>query len=77
MFRKIINWLLYTLGFKKKEHKDAVVSLMDTMALMLGMIAIIGVMKSFGPFPKQPWYRRILFRVKLFFMRSRAILIGY
>lgn len=77
MLRKLINWLLYTLGLKKKEHKDAIVSLMDVMPLMLIVAAIMGAAKSLGPFPKQPWHRRILFKVKLFFRESRAILIGY
>jgi len=77
VLRKIINWLLYTLGLKEREHKDAIVSLMDIIPLMFGMIAIIGAVKSLGPFHKQPWRRRILFEVKLFFRRSRVILIGY
>lgn len=77
MLRKIINWLLYTLGLKKKEHEVAIVSPMDIVPLMSVAATIIGAFKSFGPFPKRPWYRRIWFEVKLFFMRSRAILIGY
>ncbi len=79
MLRRFINWFLYKLRLREKPRKvPAVETLLDILPWLIGLIIVRSAMKWLGLSPiLYPWHKRLWFKVKWSFMKSRAVLIGY
>ena len=77
MIRRFAEWLLNVLGIRKRVRKSALECLMDVLPVVYTAAILVGIVKQFGPFPLLPWYKRLWFRIKRIFQRTRMVVVGY
>lgn len=78
MLRRLIDWLLYTFGFKKREKKSAIGSLLDLLPLVVAAAVIRGAFRYMELEPTRLSLRQRLYRwLRRATWRLRIKLIGY
>lgn len=78
MLRRLIEYVLFRLQvIEGRETKDAFTTLLDLLPCMIGVVVVIGAIKSLGLEVKVPWHKRLWYRVRCTCRRGRFALIGW
>jgi len=78
MLRRLVNWLLYKLHFKKLEAGDAYVDLSRLVGVLIAFAIMVTIMRSLGlDKGPRPWYKRLWYSIRHGIRALRAKVIGY
>lgn len=76
MIRKFIDWVLYTLHIKKREHKSALEAIFDLLPYLFACMVVTSIINRLDLAPPTLW-QVVLFRLRLGLRRWRMVIIGY
>jgi len=76
VLRRIVEWILYKLGIKKR--KGAVEAIIDLLPIVLGIMVIVSAFRWLAAdLPRPSLWQRMKYWFKYRLLRFRSIAIGY
>ena len=77
MLKRFVDWVLIKLHLRKRLYVDPIKALLDLLPTVYACVAIVGLVRWLGPFPRGPWYKRFWSLLRFKFHRFRFVVIGY